>query len=83
MVIRKDKSKFGHTSIFRKVEFLKSMKSEVNRDMWILPLLFRVLRTFSNTVRTLDKRNRRILWGPELSSRDLKLENTLFESRKN
>ena len=28
MVIRKDKSKFGHTSIFRKVEFLKSMKSE-------------------------------------------------------
>ena len=31
----------------------------------------------------LEKRNTRIIWRPELLSRDLKLENALLESRKN
>ena len=44
---------------------------------------FRVLYTVLNTIPTLEKRNTRIIWGPELLSRDLKLENALLESCKN
>ena len=46
-----------------------------------MPLIFCVLYRFFDTISTLDKRNTKILLGPELLSRDLKLENAI-ESHK-